>query len=130
MWPVVIHLELQKFISENESFHKIGFLLSFSIPRRLSFPVYMGVAAGPGFFVKPGKWRIQVDPGSQSLFGITIQWSPYSVFFTDRFEESSTNFHEGSIYRLVYCFGSGLQILKYHRHLIYILWSGFEGHLF
>ena len=47
------HLELQKFITEKE-FDKIGFLLSFSVPRPMSFPVYMGVAAGPGFFVKSG----------------------------------------------------------------------------
>lgn len=46
------HLELQKFASEDEEFSKVSFLLSFTFPRRLSFPVYLGVAGGPGYFTK------------------------------------------------------------------------------
>lgn len=46
------HLELQKFAGENREFSKVSFLLSFTFPRKLSFPVYLGVAGGPGYFTK------------------------------------------------------------------------------
>ncbi len=46
------HLDLQKFASGNEELTKLSFLFSLTFPRRLSFPVYIGVAAGPGYFLK------------------------------------------------------------------------------
>lgn len=46
------HLEYQKFTDVVEELSKMSFLMSFSFPRRLSFPVYVGIAAGPGFFFK------------------------------------------------------------------------------
>jgi len=46
------HLEFQKFTSEEQDLSKISFLFSFTFPRRISFPVYLGVAGGPGFFLK------------------------------------------------------------------------------
>lgn len=44
------HLELQKFTDETRELAKVSFLFSLSFPRRLSFPVYIGIAAGPGYF--------------------------------------------------------------------------------
>lgn len=45
------HLELQKFSeSGSPDLSKVSFLVSFTFPRRLSFPVYLGAAAGPGYF--------------------------------------------------------------------------------
>ncbi len=46
------HLELQKFGAQGQDLTKLAFLLSFNFPRRLSFPVYIGVSAGPSFFLE------------------------------------------------------------------------------
>lgn len=47
-----IHLELQKFAVQEEELTKLSVLYSLTFPRRLSFPVYLGVAFGPGYFLK------------------------------------------------------------------------------
>jgi hypothetical protein len=46
------HLELQKFAIDQQELSKVAFLYSFTFPRRLSFPVYIGVAAGPSYFIR------------------------------------------------------------------------------
>ena len=46
------HLEMQKFAADNTELTKLSFLVSLTFPRRLSFPVYLGLAAGPGYFLK------------------------------------------------------------------------------
>ena len=45
------HLEFQKFTTLEEEFSKVSFLLNFVFPRSISFPVYIGAGAGPGFFL-------------------------------------------------------------------------------
>ncbi len=47
-----VHLEMQKFALADEELTKLSFLYSLTFPRRLSFPVFIGVAAGPGYFLK------------------------------------------------------------------------------
>lgn len=47
-----IQLEMQKFAVGEQELAKVALLFSLTFPRRLSFPVYLGVAAGPGFFLK------------------------------------------------------------------------------
>ena len=46
------HFEFQKFTTEEEEFSKVSLLLSFIFPKSVTFPVYIGAAAGPGFFLK------------------------------------------------------------------------------
>ncbi len=46
------HLEMQKFATGDDELTKVSMLFSLTFPRRLSFPVYLGVAAGPGYFLK------------------------------------------------------------------------------
>ena len=46
------HLEFQKFTEAQQEFSKISLLLNFVFPRSVTFPVYLGVGAGPGFFLK------------------------------------------------------------------------------
>lgn len=46
------HLEYQKYITDRADLGKVSFLMSFTFPRRVDFPVFLGVAAGPGYFTK------------------------------------------------------------------------------
>jgi hypothetical protein len=45
------HIELQKFGYQERELTKLSFLLSFSFPNNISFPVYIAAAAGPSYFV-------------------------------------------------------------------------------
>ena len=45
-----LHLEWQERKEKGERLNQFSFLISFSVPRSITFPVYMGLAAGPGLF--------------------------------------------------------------------------------
>lgn len=66
------HLEMQKFSTHLRELTKLSFLLSFSFPRRLSFPVYLGVAAGPGFFLKQNKGKSQFSFDYKAYLGLRL----------------------------------------------------------
>ena len=74
------HLELQKFATDSEEFSKISFLLSFSFPRRLSFPVYLGVAAGPGFFLKQQEGESEFALDYKAWLGLRLN-EKHSQYF-------------------------------------------------
>lgn len=46
------HLEYQKYITDRAELGKVSLLMSFTFPRRLDFPVFLAIAAGPGYFTK------------------------------------------------------------------------------
>lgn len=47
-----LSLEMQKFAADDEELTKMAFLFNFTFPRRITFPVYLGAAFGPGYFFK------------------------------------------------------------------------------
>ena len=73
------HLELQNFSVGEQEFSKVSFLLSFSFPQSLSFPVYIGVAAGPGMFLQ------QQEGESEFAFD-------YKGYFGLRFDEANSQY--------------------------------------
>ncbi len=75
------HLELQKYAAFDEEFSKISFLFSFTFPRRLSFPVYLGVAGGPGYFTKQlrGESAFSFDYKAYVGFRLNEVYSQYFV---------------------------------------------------
>lgn len=58
-----IHLEFQKFTENRKEFSKLSLLLNFVFPKSVTFPVYIGAGAGPGFFLNQlvGESSIAVD---------------------------------------------------------------------
>ncbi len=75
-------LDFQKFVNEGEELSKIAFLFSMSFPRRQTFPVYIGVSAGPGFFFKQKKDESQFSFDYKAYMGMRLSQS-YSLFFLE-----------------------------------------------
>jgi len=75
-------LDFQKFVNEGEELSKIAFLFSVSFPRRQTFPVYIGVSAGPGFFLKQKKDESQFSFDYKAYMGMRLSQS-YSLFFLE-----------------------------------------------
>ena len=74
------HLELQKFANEVDEFSKVSFLVRFTFPRRLSFPVYLGVAAGPGFFLEQREDESDFAFDYKAYLGVRLN-EPNSQYF-------------------------------------------------
>lgn len=74
------HLELQKFATKDDEFSKISFLLSLTFPRRLSFPVYLGVAAGPGFFLQQAEDESEFAIDYKAWLGLRLN-EKHSQYF-------------------------------------------------
>lgn len=74
------HLELQNFVQGDEKLSKISALVSFIFPRRLSFPVYIAVAAGPGYFVKQRKNESEFSIDYKSYIGFRLD-DDHSQYF-------------------------------------------------
>ncbi|MCB0379169.1 MAG: hypothetical protein KDD33_11820 [Bdellovibrionales bacterium] len=51
-FATVYQLEMQKFQTSPREASKLSFLFGVTVPKNLEFPVYIGVAAGPGIFLK------------------------------------------------------------------------------
>jgi hypothetical protein len=75
------HLEYQKF---NDSFaeelSKVSFLISFTFPARVSFPVYIAVAAGPGYFIKQRKDESEFSLDYKAFLGLRLNQSQSQYF--------------------------------------------------
>lgn len=75
------HLELQKFNDQSQEFSKLSFLFSLTFPRKISFPVYIGAALGPGFFFsqKRGESELSLDYKGFVGFRLNHERSQYFV---------------------------------------------------
>lgn len=74
------HLELQKFSYKNRELTKLSFLMSLNFPRRLSFPVYIGVAAGPSYFVQQVKGSSEFALDYRAYAGLRLNGT-YGQYF-------------------------------------------------
>ena len=74
------HFELQKFSSKERELTKLSFLVSFNFPRRLSFPVYLGVAAGPSYFVQQLKGSSEFALDYRAYAGLRLSGT-YGQYF-------------------------------------------------
>jgi hypothetical protein len=66
------HLEMQKFSADNQELTKLSFLFSLTFPRRLSFPVYLGVAVGPGFFMQQQEGESEFTIDYKAYLGLRL----------------------------------------------------------
>lgn len=73
-------LEFQKISAGENQLSKLSFLLSFSFPKRLSFPVYVGVAAGPGYFFKQTEGESEFTIDYKAYLGLRLNRSTSQYF--------------------------------------------------
>ena len=73
-------LELQQFSANEARLSKLSFLFTFLFPRRLEFPVYIGFAAGPGYFIKQRRNESEFSIDYKAFLGLRLN-DPNSQYF-------------------------------------------------
>lgn len=67
-----LHLEMQKFADQVDDLTKVSFLFSMTFPKRISFPVYVGAAVGPGFFIKQREGESEFSLDYKAYLGLRL----------------------------------------------------------
>ena len=86
------HLEWQQFPGIPEKLDKLGFLFSLSFPRPISFPVYLGVAAGPGIFIKSKDKNPDWIAESRAYLGFRLTGNKIQYFLQTGFKNHLLKF--------------------------------------
>ncbi len=66
------HLEWQQFVRSGDKLNKLSVLMNLGFPRSMSFPIYVGVAAGPGVFLKSRDTKPEWAVDSRIYLGLRL----------------------------------------------------------
>ncbi len=91
------YLEWQQFPEDGNRFDKLGLLFGLSFPRSIKFPVYIGIAAGPGFLMKPGNKKFKWTMDSRAYLGLRLTGTSVQYFLQTGFKNHLLEFRESRI---------------------------------
>ena len=86
------HLEWQQFPRSVDRLNKLSFLFSLSFPRSISFPVFIGLATGPGFFMKSGNKKSVWTIDSRVYLGLRLTRTRSQYFLQTGFKNHLLEF--------------------------------------
>lgn len=69
-WMSGVSLDYQNYSDGQNQLSKLALLFNISFPRRQSFPIYIGVAAGPGFFFQQRQEESQFSLDYKGYMGL------------------------------------------------------------